>query len=180
MSGFLNILIMSISFTLSGCYLGITGRIIDAETQQPIEGAIVLVEWTKTHGYPFSATTSFKDEEVVSDSSGKVELSGIFNPFVNFPQVTVYKQGYVAWNSRFIFPPGYTKRTDFAWRDGYVFCLEQFRSEYKYKDHVGFIYSVVSTDNFFKLNLQKAINLEINMFRSELDEERDRRNKLLK
>ena len=173
MSGFLNILIMSISFTLSGCYLGISGRIIDAETQQPIEGAIVLVEWTKTHGYPFSATTSFKVEEVVSDSSGKVELSGIFDPFVNFPQVTVYKQGYVAWNSRFIFPPGYTKRTDFIWRRGYAFRLEHFKPEYKYIDHIGFLYDSIGTGNYDKKNIYKTIDWERSMVRHELDKERE-------
>lgn len=145
----------------TGCHAGMTGKVIDATTQQPIVGAVVLVEWLKTSGYPFSATKSVKAVEILSDKDGKVELPGISDPFVQPPDITVYKQGYVAWNNRFIFPPGYTKRTDFALKDGYVFRLERFKPEYTYRDHTSFIYSAMGTGNIeHKQLLYKAFDWE--------------------
>lgn len=146
---------------LSGCYAGITGRVIDAETQHPIEGAIVLVEWTKTEGYPFSATKSIKAVEVISDKNGTVDLPGIADPFVNLPHVTVYKQGYVAWNNQFIFP-GYKERTDFKWSNDYVFQLEIFKSEYSHNKHYSFITNVINKENnsMDKINIINSIEFE--------------------
>jgi hypothetical protein len=141
-------ILVSAIYCLNGChtgYSGITCTVIDAETQQPIEGAIVLVEWTKSHGYGLTTTKSFKVSEVISDNSGIVKLPGISDNFVNAPDVTLYKQGYVAWNSNFIFPPGYTKRTDFSWKDGCVFRMARFKPEYTFRDHTSFIYSAMGT-----------------------------------
>ena len=33
-----------------GCTTPMTGKIVDAESGQPIEGAILLIEWTKVYG----------------------------------------------------------------------------------------------------------------------------------
>jgi len=139
--GFIILLFLS----CAGCYSGITCSVIDAESQQPIEGAVVMVEWTKTHGYGLTSTESFKVVEVISDQSGLIKLPGISDPFVNFPHVTVYKKGYVAWNDQFIFPPGYKPRTDFLWKDGFVFRLEQFKPEYLYDEHASFIRKAIRT-----------------------------------
>jgi hypothetical protein len=136
----LKLLSLSLCALLFGCgYSTITGLVIDAETKQPIEGAIALVEYQKIHGFGFTYTLTDKVYEVLSDKDGKVELPGTMDPYVQHPIVTVYKAGYVAWNSKFIFPIGYTKRTDFAWKDRYVFRLERFRPEYSYNDHASFI-----------------------------------------
>lgn len=161
MINILKLLIVTALFVLSGCYAGMTGRVIDAETQQPLEGAIVLVEWTKTGGYPFSATTSVHAVEVVSDNDGKVELPGISDLFVNPPHVTVYKQGYVAWNDQFIFPPGYTERTDFKWENNYIFKMEKFKPGYSYDSHTSFLSSAIRTGSIEqKSNIMKAIRWE--------------------
>jgi hypothetical protein len=144
----LQTILLSSILIISGCgYPQITGRIVDSVSGQPIEGAVVLVEWTKTHGYGLTSTNTFSVSEVISDKSGIVKLPGISDIYVNDPDLTVYKQGYVTWNSNFIFPPGYTKRTDFSWKDGYVFKLEKFKSEYTYRDHTSFIYSAMGTGN---------------------------------
>jgi hypothetical protein len=139
------IAVMFISVVCAGCYAGITGKVIDAETQQPIEGAVVLVEWTKTKGFPgMSHTESAKVIEVVSDKDGKVEIAGNFNPLVDPPHVTVYKKGYVAWNNEYIFPD-YKKRTDFKWKSGYEFRLERYKDGYSHNDHVSFIRSSIGS-----------------------------------
>lgn len=122
-----------------GCYAEMTGTVVDAETGAPIEGAVVLVEWTVTKGVPgMTVTETYEVIEVVSDKEGRANISGVFNPSVNPPHVTVYKAGYVAWNDEFIFPD-YKKREDFRWQDNYVFKLEKFKPEYNYIDHWGFI-----------------------------------------
>jgi len=153
-------IILSAAFLISGCYLPIKGRVIDAETQQPIEGALVLVEWTKKHGFGDAWTESFKVVEAVSDKDGKVEIEGCNSPFVERPDVTVYKKGYVAWNDEKIFP-FYERRTDFRWGD-YVFRLERFKTEYSHIDHTSFIdFSInVSLGSNGKKNIVKEIRWE--------------------
>jgi hypothetical protein len=97
-----------------------TGTVVDAETGKPIEGAVVLVEWTMTKGLGLTHTTSYKVTEMVTDNDGRFTVYTVPNPLVNAPDITVYKKGYVAWSSRWIFP-NYDKRSDYSWRTGYFF-----------------------------------------------------------
>lgn len=142
---------------LSGCYVGISGHVIDAETQQPIEGAVVLVEWTKTKGYGFTYTESYKVAEVMSDKDGNVKLPGCLCLFTNEPDVTVYKRGYVAWNNKFIFPD-YAKRKDFTWQYGNLYQMNKFKPSYSFIKHQSFIDLVasLSSESKKKENFMKA------------------------
>lgn len=140
------LLLLIMLLLCAGCCAPITGKIVDVETGQPIEGAILLVEWTKTHGFGNTYTTSEKVAEVFSDKDGVVKIPGYNDPFVNKPDITIYKPGYVAWNNHWIFPDR-RNRTDFEWKDGYVFRLERFKTEYTYRDHINFLYSAMSTGN---------------------------------
>jgi hypothetical protein len=131
-------LAMATLFLTSGCYSPITGTVVDAETGKPIEGAVVLVEWTKRKGFLVDYhTESVKVVEVLSDKDGKVRISGVLVPFVDPPDMTVYKKGYVAWSNRSIFMDG--ERKDFVWNNGAVFKLEKFKPEYSYVKHRAFI-----------------------------------------
>lgn len=145
--------LISLAF-IPACYAEITGTIVDAETGEPIEGAVVLVEWTEEKGLPgLLYHESYKVIEVVSDKDGKVKIeNGVFNPTVEPPDVTVYKKGYVAWNNKFIFPD-YRKRKDFRWKDGYVFRLERFRDEYTHNAHSSFISMAIGVLEFEKKRL---------------------------
>ena len=131
-------IVIAFLLVVAGCYMPITGRVIDAETQQPIEGAVVLVEWTKTHGFGEYWTESYKVAEVLSDKDGIVSLPGCYSPFVNTPDVTIYKKGYVAWNSRYIFPNS-ERRKDYEWKGNYVFKLDRFLNTESYVKHWLFI-----------------------------------------
>ena len=122
-------------------YFPIDGTIVDAETKQPIEGAVVLVEWTITPmawlGMP--TTTSYRVIETMSDKSGKFKIKGyVLNPIVNKPNLTIYKAGYVCWNNRYIFP-AYKDRQDFKWTNSRKYSMEKFMKDYSYADHVSFI-----------------------------------------
>lgn len=134
----LSITIVCTMLLMSGCYFPMSGRVLDAETHQPIEGAVVLVEWTKTIGFGLTYTESYKVAETLSDKDGTFILPGCYSAFVNAPDVTVYKKGYVAWSSRWIFPSN-ENRKDFWWGNGCMFRLEKFKDTYSYVDHDGFI-----------------------------------------
>ena len=134
------LLLMMAFLLLLGCNEEITGIVVDAETGQPIEGAVVLVEWTKTSGIGLRATESYKVFEALTDAEGKVKIEGMTDLFVNDPHVSVYRKGYVLWNNEYIFP-GWGKRTDFNWENNYFFKLSKFKPEYKFHDHLLFIHS---------------------------------------
>ncbi len=122
----------------SGCYATITGTVIDAETGEPIEGAVVFVEWTVTKGLGLTYHEVYKIIEVATDKNGRFTISGTYNPLVDPPDILIYKAGYAAWNNKFIFP-NYEKRTDFKWHKGYVFKLELFKDTYSFIEHQAFI-----------------------------------------
>ena len=138
-----NALVIAICLlAVTGCYATITGTVVDAETGQPIEGAVVLAEWSITKGLGLTYSKSYEVVEAVTDKEGKVTVSGLFNPLVNYPSLTVYRKGYVAWNNQYIFPDR-KRRLDFKWSNGYVFRLEKFRPEYSYDKHTYFIHNII-------------------------------------
>ena len=47
-------------FMVGSCSAEITGTVVDAETGKPIEGAVILVEWTMTKGVPGMSHTKAK------------------------------------------------------------------------------------------------------------------------
>lgn len=136
-----------------GCTTPITGKIVDAETGQPIEGAILLVEWTKVHGFGNTYTSSEKVAEVFSDKDGIVKIPGYNDPTAQGPDVTIYKPGYVAWNSNYIFPDN-KNRTDFKWKNGYIFKLDKFKEGYSYDKHEGFISLCIHKTLSFEKKMQ--------------------------
>ncbi len=74
------------------------GRIIDADTRQPIEGVVVLGVWYKE--YPFGATggSEFYDaEETLTDKNGDFEIKGqglLVLSFIDEMNVLIFKAGY--------------------------------------------------------------------------------------
>ena len=130
-----------VTFMVTGCSAEqkiITGTVIDSETGTPIEGAVVLVEWTKAEGVPgLTSTKSYKVVETVTDKNGKFTVENVKKLSIDSPDVAVYKKGYVTWSSRNIFPTR-EKRNDFHWRSGNIYKLEKFKDSYSYVDHDGF------------------------------------------
>jgi len=131
-------------FIVSGCSGSIGGTVVDADTGQPVEGAVVLAEWTRTSGkwIGLRATDSYKVVETITDKAGKFSVRGVLNPLVDPPHLTIYKKGYVAWNNEFIFPD-YKKRRDFILQNGYIIKMEKFNEEYSYDKHEDFIMTCI-------------------------------------
>ena len=127
-------------------YPGMIGKVVDAETGEPIEGAVIMAEWTTTEGLSgLTSTKSYKVVEVVTGRSGWTWISGAYKPSAKLSSLAVYKKGYVAWNKYAIFPD-YKNRTNFVWCCFYkLFKLKKFKLSYSHNKHVSFIHSAISS-----------------------------------
>jgi len=147
------------------------GTVVDEVTGEPIEGAIALAYWCKPDFSQVSLEgvhlVETRIEEVSSDKEGKVSINGFWKgagwldggPYYEdnqkYPQLTVYKPGYVAWNYRNIFVPReekqrikqetgyeslkqYTYRIDFSYKNRLI-KLERWREGYSHWEHGSFI-----------------------------------------
>lgn len=76
------------------------GKIIDAETKEPIEGVVVLIEWRQYRLSSLFENTIFYDaQETLTDKSGEFYIPGIWilNPWTRLmleSHVIIYKSGY--------------------------------------------------------------------------------------
>ena len=99
------ILLLVLAF-LSGCAVSHTygpykGKVVDAETEEPIEGAVLFMEFTTRAPNPGGATASFADaKEVLTDKNGEFFLEHT---------VTTLRPGqhWGPWPTTIIFKPGY-------------------------------------------------------------------------
>lgn len=76
------------------------GRVIDADTREPIQGAVVFVQWDLGHMTAAGQVDTFYDAaEVLTDASGYflIKKKWSWNPWTNFrldSQPLIYKAGY--------------------------------------------------------------------------------------
>ncbi len=84
------------------------GRIIDIETKEPIEGAVVLAVWQRAYRTPAGDNTYFyKAKEVLTDKEGRFEVPA-YRPinllpiisYIREPEFTIFKPGYLSLSSR--------------------------------------------------------------------------------
>ena len=147
------VLVIIVAVYIKSCsYVPINGTVVDVETKLPIEGAVVLAEWTVGKGLPgLSYTDIYKVVETMTDKNGRFTVDAyVFRPFINKPQLTIYKAGYVCWNNEFIFP-GFKHRTDFIWERNRIYAMERFSPKYSLLDHVSFIrHFVTSSTQLFE------------------------------
>lgn len=156
----------------ASCNAEITGTVVDAETGNPIEGAVVLVEWTISKGLPgMSTSESYKIFEGLTDKEGKIMIPKIYNPLVNPAQITIYKKGYIVWNSEYLFPT-FKKREEFQRGENDVFKLDKYVSEFKHQSHISFIHSVIRLGRGDKKLMMDAIEWEE---RKAFEERQDKR-----
>jgi|SRR3990172_743478 len=59
------------------CDTTFKGRVIDADTKQPIEGAVVVASWSGDRGTPTGGTSRLEDvKEVLTDKNGEWTIKG--------------------------------------------------------------------------------------------------------
>lgn len=74
------------------------GRIVDADTGQPIEGVVVLGEWSKVAVTPAGGVSSYYDaKETLTDKNGEFEIRGLGLKILSNVapmNVLIFKAGY--------------------------------------------------------------------------------------
>ena len=103
-------------FDLPG-YMTMRGKVIDADTLEPIEGAIVYAVWrTCRPGIGSRSCGTGPAKEVLTDADGEWEISGptwkdpgyirsiigYLVPWIEFPLIGYYKAGYYPYRSRYV------------------------------------------------------------------------------
>jgi hypothetical protein len=88
-----------------GCAAGpIHSQVLDAQTGQPVPGAIVLGVWTKRGGLPGLTNTRLVGvQEVEVDAEGRFTLERPTDRYQE-EDITVYKFGYLAWSNWLLWP----------------------------------------------------------------------------
>lgn len=131
----------------------VKGRVVEASTGRPIEGASVAITWYGTHFIemfiPY-ASGSYRIEEAraTTDKEGYFEIPKYF---LKRFYMGVYKKGYVCWSSDSVFFKGLDikekrdqikKRIWFRVHSGMTIKLENFTEEYPRFRHASFIDAV--------------------------------------
>jgi hypothetical protein len=134
-------LLLSASLLCSGCvaYLGYggpyEGRVIDRDSREAIEGAVVHGTWLKHDPCSKTAAATFHEsQEILTDKKGEFKIKGVglrILSCLDEMEVTVFKAGYTQlgstpWSALKNTPPG----ADVEWEGGTaVFRLRRMTME---------------------------------------------------
>ena len=91
------------------------GRVVDADTKEPIEGAVVVAYWYRARDTIAGESTTLKEiKECLTDKNGEWSISGqrgrndwpipylsLFIPYTRQPAFIVFKPGYCSWPEGF-------------------------------------------------------------------------------
>lgn len=78
------------------------GKVVDIETKQPLEGAVILAVWERVYRTPYGANSYFYEaKEVVTDKAGEFVIHS-YTP-INLLPIVSYMQG----PEFIVFKPGY-------------------------------------------------------------------------
>jgi len=94
--------------TGGGCARTLQARVIDAETRQPVDGAVVVGVWTKVQGIGSYFHSFVGVRETSTDANGRFQLERLESSGLDGEgegqAITVYKSGYVAWSNIYVAP----------------------------------------------------------------------------
>jgi hypothetical protein len=112
------VLLLFLSLTQNAWCATFRGKVIDADTKQPIEGAVVVASWDEERATPAGPTSRLKDvKETITDKNGiwiiegpkggnvgdiKAMFSFITGTyFTNTPEFIIFKPSYCSWPKGF-------------------------------------------------------------------------------
>jgi DNA-binding protein len=133
MKKLLLLVLVALCFCCSGCYYpGINGKVYDNATGKPIEGAVVVAQWTKPRGIPgMQYHNLHKITETLTDKEGKFSLSGTIGVLIDPPEMIIYKEGYIPWRNDAIFPScNLVKKNE--WENNVMYRLDVYTNAYTY------------------------------------------------
>lgn len=134
-------LLIFLQMISSGCshYSDITGKVLDAVTGKPIEGAIVVVQWTNKRGWLGEQQRELhKIIETLTDKEGKFSLNGTTGFLLDPPEMLIYKDGYIPWRNDSIFP-SLNLVKNHEWNDKATYKLDEFTNKYTYVQLYSFL-----------------------------------------
>lgn len=171
------ILLIVVVTLLSGCYPGISGKVVDGVTGNPLEGAVVLAQWSKSGGLPgLIHHNLYKIEETETDKEGNFSISGVYDPFVDPPKMVIYKKGFIPWrNDRDFKDKLWSLYDKIIWQDNLTYRLEHWNNQYS-KEALSLFLNVMEAD--FN-NTPKYSKIESEAFRegqAEVDARRKGKN----
>lgn len=104
----IRLMVLVAVFMLSGCgiHYNVRGKVVDATSGKPVEGAAVIIHWV---GVELSACLApyasgeytVATVEDITDENGRFTIPKY--PFVDSHYLGVYKKGYVCWDNQDIF-----------------------------------------------------------------------------
>jgi hypothetical protein len=117
------------------------GRVVEAETGKPVDGAVVYATWTLRAGYGMTLPAGHREHITNTDARGMYEVPAIEEPgggvrITDFHMV-IYKRGFVAYRSDRRFPD-LGPRRDFA-QVGNEVALTRWRSELSHAHHLRYV-----------------------------------------
>lgn len=145
------------------------GQVIDAETKAPIEGAVVVAVWYRSHfGGPGGPVERFEDaRETMTDKDGKWEIpayeyNAVFRDKTR-PEFTIFKPGYGSFPHYQVSPREVAGYEIFI-KEGAVVELPKLKSEKERRDIMlyGLGRSLVGKDkapNFYRLYNEESKKL---------------------
>jgi len=153
----------------------VRGRVVDAETRRPIQGAAIAIKW-----YAGPSAERSDQIETIDAAQALSDEKGLFR-IPEYPSkqynLGVYKTGYICWSSRDVFlnrptagarkpsrPNGSPRMSD-----GMIIELVPFKNMHSRNLHAGFTVMVAgeSTDNP-EGPFHQAIESEYNLWRENL------------
>jgi hypothetical protein len=163
-----------------------TAVVIDDQTGKPIEGAVAIAIWRgSVSGYSWfegGMEKPIRIEERKTDRDGKFYISGYWNWHLkndSYPELNVYKFGYVLWDQKTIFMDG--RRTDFNKKTRLI-RMRKWPEEFSFDKHYFFINSCTRGDHsdWFKFSLPGYFIKEIEKESTYISEEFDKKYKVNK
>ena len=152
----------------------IKGQILDAETRQPVGNAALAIRWVDEPSEEKEGSRAFKTVQTTSGPDGAFEIPQY--PGKSYV-MGIYKDGYVCWSSRDIFPAGsgkdgtmvYRKRTGMVLEDGMLIELQPFGEQYERDHHAGFTVMVAGeASDSSKGPFQQAVEPQYRLWRDSL------------
>jgi hypothetical protein len=118
------------------------GRVMDAETDRPVGGALVYASWAFVTGLGLNGPAGWHDYVGSTDANGYYtvprleDVPGAPKRLSDF-HLIVYKRGYVAFRSDRRFDD-FGPRTDFT-QQGYLVALQKWRPELSHARHLRYV-----------------------------------------
>jgi hypothetical protein len=95
---------LAVAFSHQRDYWGpFRGRVVDADTGEPVAGAVMLVVWTEAYGLGLLETRFHDAKEAVSDKDGRWEVPRLEDSRIRIT---------VLWPEFHMFVPGYELKED--------------------------------------------------------------------